>query len=215
MMGSSLVELGHTKVLAQAKLLSNSNEVQVDTGVLQINCQAVAHFGMPSAPTVQSLDGRAPSSNSTSRDQVAYLQGQLYTAMVPAIRNLQDYHKIVISVDITILQNDGALLTACCAAATLALCDAGVELYDLVTCGQVVVLKDIILADPTLEEEQEASSRLVLALCHNDVTFWRQSGVIPPEAMETCQEACRTLHLLLRNHLIQKINGHVTRKESQ
>lgn len=120
---------------------------------------------------------------------------------------------MVLQVEITVLQNDGSLLSACIAASTLALMDARVELYDIVTCCQVVVINNgdgqspILLADPTLAEEEAANATVTLALMPNwkEVTLWQQSGrPVPPAAMDLCRDGCRTLLRFLRQHLMDK-----------
>jgi len=201
--GSSLVELGHTKVLAKVSIGTDGNHSQVDTGVLQIRVDQVANFGMPPASTVSALDGNVKRSNSQTHQ--VDMEARIHAALLPAL-NLTEFPKIVLQVDITVLQNDGSLLSAGMAATTLALLDAGVELHDLVTCCQVVVIGKDLLADPTLEEEQAADATVTLALMPNwkEVTLWQQSGPAPAAAMDLCRDGCRTLLRFVRQHLIDK-----------
>mmetsp|Transcript_1996 Transcript_1996/g.3110 ORF Transcript_1996/g.3110 Transcript_1996/m.3110 type:complete len:281 (+) Transcript_1996:197-1039(+) len=216
--GSSLVELGHTKILCHVSLGVDGNHAQVDSGVLLVRVSQAANFGMPPPSAVSTLDkGVARSNNKAAMSQSVDMEARLHAALLPAL-NLADYRKTVIQVEVVVLQNDGSLLSACLLAATLALCDARVELYDVVTCCEVVVvaaeessegaLKLSLLADPTLAEEEAALAKLTLAIMPNwkEVTLWQQSGAIPDldAAMTLCRDGCRTLQRFLRQHLMEK-----------
>lgn len=200
--GSSLVELGHTKVICQVSVGADGNHALVETGVLQIRVVLVAGNMAPQS-TVSTLDGNVRK-QSLQTAQVD-MEARIHAALLPAL-NLADYPKAVIQVELTILQNDGSLLSAGLMAATLALTDARVELYDIVTCCEVVVIGDNLLADPTLAEEQAASAKVTLAIMPNwkEVTLWQQSGPAPTDAMNLCRDGCRTLNRFLRQHLMEK-----------
>jgi exosome complex component MTR3 len=210
--GSSLVELGHTKILCKVSIGTDGNHSLVETGVLLIRVDLIANFGTPPHPTVSSLDGNIKRQSHVTAQ--VDMEARIHTALLPAL-NLADYPKAVIQVDITILQNDGSILSASLLAATLALADARVDMYDLVTCCEVVALQDgDLLADPTLAEEQAASSKMALAIMPSntwkEVTLWQQSGPAPSVAdgmdamMNLCRDGCRTLHRFVRQHLVEK-----------
>jgi exosome complex component MTR3 len=215
--GSSLVELGHTKILCHVSLGVDGNHAQVDTGVLLVRVSQAANFGMPPPSAVSTLDKGVSrnNSNKAALSQSVDMEARLHAALLPAL-NLADYRKTVIQLEIVVLQNDGSLLSACLLAATLALCDARVDLYDVVTCCEVVVVgatdsdssELIFLADPTLAEEEAASAKLTLAIMPNwkEVTLWQQSGAVPDldSAMNLCRDGCRTLQRFLRQHLMDK-----------
>lgn len=149
----------------------------------------------------------------------ADLSARLHAALAAAVP-LQQYPKCAILVKITILQDDGSILPACITAASLALVDAAVEVYDVVTACSVAVVqteqedKIEVWADPTLEEEMDPStlSVMTLAILPNwkHVTIWEQYGPQPlsPDlanrTMEICRDGCRTMHLFMRQHLIQQ-----------
>ena len=210
--GSSLVELGHTKILCKVSIGTDGNHSLVETGVLLVRVDLIANFGMPPQPNVSSLDGNIKRQSHPAAQ--VDMEARIHTALLPTL-NLSDYPKAVIQVDITILQNDGSILSASLLAATLALADARVDLYDLVTCCEVVVLRDgDLLADPTLAEEQAASAKLTLAIMPSnswkEVTLWHQSGPAQSVAdgmdamMNLCRDGCRTLHRFVRQHLLDK-----------
>mmetsp|Transcript_15925 Transcript_15925/g.24117 ORF Transcript_15925/g.24117 Transcript_15925/m.24117 type:complete len:270 (+) Transcript_15925:174-983(+) len=208
--GSSLVELGHTKVIAHTSITTDVNHAQVDTGVLQICCKQLLDFGMPVQSDVSTLDGRHQSNKKKNNvSQQLHLEDCLQTALTQTLR-LEDYPKTVVGVELTVLQHDGSLLSACLAAATLALADARVQLYDLVTCCQVAVVLEedgtqSLLADPNFEEEQAAIATVTLAIMPNwkEVAMWQQSGSAPQSAIDLCHDGCRTMHRLLRQKLLE------------
>lgn len=224
--GSSLVELGHTKVLGQLAISTDGNHALVETGVLLVRVNQVANLALPSSysSTVSSLDV-AHNNNSTTTNRKPQsaqggsvdLEARIHTALLPAL-HLVDYPKTVLQLDITVLQNDGSLLSASLLAATLAMADARVELYDLVTCCEVVVMNcastatgDVgdgnagtnheLLVDPTLEEERAASAKITLAIMPQwkEVTLWQQSGCVSSsmaaaqqgKAIEEAMKLCR------------------------
>ena len=225
--GSSLVELGHTKVLGHLTISTDGNHSLVETGVLLVRVNQVANLALPSSSssTVSSLDVSHNNNNNNSRKSHSAqgssvdLEARIQTALLPAL-HLADYPKTVLQLDITVLQNDGSLLSACMLAATLALADARVELYDLVTCCEVVVvvlMKDNqgahgtttnpnssshfeLLVDPTLEEERAANAKITLAIMPQwkEVTLWQQSGAVSSsmaeqqgQAIEEAMKLCR------------------------
>jgi len=208
--GSSLVELGHTKVLGKLSITTDGNRSQVDTGVLQIRVEQLPHLGMPLESNVSTLDGRPQNTSKVNTTQQLHLESRLQAALTPALR-LEDYPKMVLQIELTVLQHDGSLLPVCMAAATLALADARVEVYDLVTCCQVAIMpKDddgdqILLADPTFSEEQAAMATVTLAIMPNwkEVTMWQQSGPTPQDAIDICLDGCRTIHRILRQKLLE------------
>jgi ribonuclease PH len=237
--GSSLIELGHTKVLCQViapttttttAMMTGSGreELHMDHGTLICNVQ-YAPFGYPvdqlvaaSATPVQSSslssnDGLTSGQiRSTILGREADLSAQLNLAL-EAVVPLQHYPKCAIHIQVIILQDDGGILPACMTAASLALVDAAVEVYDLVACCTVAVLHQnnnnnnnstIFLADPDATELQMADANMTLALLPNfkQVISWSQTGRLSPsdanQAMELCRDGCRTMHRFARQHLV-------------
>lgn len=68
---------------------------------------------------------------------------------------VQLYPRTVINVTIHILAQDGGLYSACVNSATLALLDAGIAMYDYVSCIGVCMAGNNPLLDPCNKEEQE------------------------------------------------------------
>ncbi|KAL3943715.1 MAG: hypothetical protein SGBAC_002222 [Bacillariaceae sp.] len=239
-LGSSLVELGHTKVLCEVNAVPTAVIVDQDKSSLQCQVQFAKHMGknaiLERLYMVSPLDNSNNNSNNASNNTAdsfsigklqnattqleAELAQELTTALQPALV-LAALPKCAISVQATILQDDGSVLSTCIAAATLALMDAQVEMTDLVTSCTVAVLvlpgsssssssssheeeEYIFLADPTQEEMIQAQAIIVLAMTpnHKEVTLWRQSGRLTSDmanqAIELCRSGCRTMHKFMR-----------------
>lgn len=124
------------------------------------------------------------------------------------------------------MQGGGSDFPACVTAASLALADAGVEIYDLVSsCSVAVVRKEnygiqinncdsfYLLADPTDEETQKADGIVTLSILPNwkEVTLWDQTGRLPAhlssEALELCRDGCTTIYEFMRQCLVRPPNS--------
>lgn len=68
-----------------------------------------------------------------------------------------------------VLQDDGSALSAAITCAGLALADAGIPMYDVITASTVGIIQDKFLLDPTSAEED---------LCNYGVTSGEEHGVI-------------------------------------
>lgn len=246
--GSSMVELGSTKVLCQVigpvssdhlPPSLSSSALSMDEGTLLVDVK-YAPFGYPASflaeSTVSTLDGQGPGGSSSSSNKPSSilttetdLSSRLLSAIAPVVP-LQQFPKCAIVVQVTILQDDGGVLPVMIVAASLALADANLELYDLVTACSVAVIqsppdqppsddpssnaKELVLlfADPSLEEihHDHTTAYMTLALLPNwkEVTVWEQSGRLSPAmanaAMELCRDGCRTLHRFMTEHFRDK-----------
>lgn len=224
--GSSHVEIGHTKIIckvlgpltAGSPHIPSGVSINMDQGVLHWDVRYAAHVGIPVSSlltaSVSSVDQSDPyismgKVNSWISARETDLAARLSSAMEAAIP-LKQYPKTVLVVQITILQDDGSVLPACISAASLALADAVVEMYDLVTACTVARVQEELLVDPTTEEMQQADALVTIAQLPNwkEVTLWEQSGRLTPEqtnqAMDLCRQGSHTLHKFLREHLVDR-----------
>lgn len=238
--GSALVELGHTKVLCQVfgpvtaapDLLPSSVPLSMDEGTLYYEVKYLPHVGYPTSTMVASsvsyIDQSSLFSYGRIHSQIMTretdLSSRLLSALTAAVP-LQQYPKCALVVRVTILQDDGSVLPVCVTAASLALANARVEMYDLVTCCSVAVVRNNddggdndkqsaqqhqLLADPDLEEERRADALVTLAILPNwkEVTLWEQSGKLSPavanQAMDLCRDGCRTMQRFTRDHLLEQ-----------
>ena len=223
-LGSSLVELGHTKVLCQITVVASA---EGEAGILVTKVKFAPHVGVNAisqrADAVSPLEstvsvGRLNSSTVTHENN---LSSQLHSSLVPAVM-LESFPKCALTIHATILQDDGSVLTACITAATLALADANVPVYDLVTSCTVAVIDEheksegdeswVYCVDPTEAETRQAGAVICLAMTpnHKEVTLWSQSGrltsTMANAAMELCRDGCRTMHKFMREVWIHKQN---------
>ena len=67
------------------------------------------------------------------------------------------YPRTVIDISLYIVAQDGGFLPACINAATLALIDAGISMYDYVSCCSTAMFGTDPLLDPCHSEEQDVS----------------------------------------------------------
>ncbi len=240
--GSSLIELGHTKVLCSvhgprpitsSSLTSGGGSSSTDfhsSGVLNCELRYAPMFGIhPETKVVMSatnLDGYSSTTtpggsgggNLSSKE--VELSSRLHDAISSSIP-LDLLMKSVVDVFVMVLQDDGSAFAASVMAATLALSDAGVEIYDLVSACSVAVvniprgLNDggdaspyLLLVDPAEDEILQAEGIVTLAMMSNwkEVTFWDQTGRLPPtiasEAAELCKEGCMVMSKFMRQCLI-------------
>jgi len=235
-LGSSLVEMGHTKVLCEVHISPNISVTDsVDTGSLQCLVKYLPSVAVDQVSqrsrAVSALDNTTVSAGKLNQEvslQESGLSHQLTSALLPVIP-LEHFPKCTVVVKVTILQDDGSCLSAAITAATLALVDARVDLYDLVTsCTVAIVQKDehdnndnndnenddnncVYLVDPSEEETTGAQAIICLAMTpnHKEVTLWSQSGRLSASmashAMELCRDGCRTYHKFLREAWISRL----------
>ena len=241
--GSALVELGHTKVLCEVlgpttvpQQNTTTSPATMDEGTLECHVTYVPHVGYPLTALVgatasslsdNSAQPQQPSigrMNTQIGAQEKELASQLVGSLSAAVP-LAAYPKHWIILQITVLQDDGSVLSACTTAASLALVDASVEVYDMVTSSTVAVIvphttntssrsnstrnaPPLLLADPTYAEVAQADAVVTLSLLASwkEVTLWNQSGRLSSatanEAISLCRDGCRTMHKFMRNALL-------------
>ena len=118
---------------------------------------------------------------------------------------LEKYPKAAIDVHIFVLESSGGVVGTATTCASLALADAGVELFDMVAgCSAAVTAQEGILLDPSKEEEARAGNSLFVAYMPalNEVTQVSQSGKMEHarvlEGIESCVEGCTKIHALMK-----------------
>ncbi|TDH70164.1 hypothetical protein CCR75_003988 [Bremia lactucae] len=133
-------------------------------------------------------------------------------ALAPAVM-LHKLPKCVLSVFVTILEDDGGALAAAINCTSLALADAAVEMYDLVTASSASIVNGAVVLDPSREEELRGDATMVLAYMPSmgRVTYMLQAGKIVhtqlQEAVDLCTDACRGVtRSLLTASLVQALS---------
>ncbi|KAL6053255.1 Exosome complex component MTR3, variant 2 [Balamuthia mandrillaris] len=91
---------------------------------------------------------------------------------------LDTFPKAEVDVFALVLQADGSALSAAITAASLALADAGIEMYDLVPACSIASVGSVIVLDPSGVEEKHQRSSLTLAYMpsQEQVTQMLQKG---------------------------------------
>lgn len=155
--GSSIVELGHTKVICNvqgprplsASSVSGSNVLNdgsaISTGRLHCQIRYASDFTsnmqyntLKQATQLDKLSS-VTSANVNVNAQETDLSLKLHDALAPSLP-MHLFMKNVVDVFVLVIQDDGAVFPACLMAASLALADAGVEVYDLVSSFSIAVV---------------------------------------------------------------------------
>ncbi|KAK7091090.1 exosome complex component MTR3-like [Littorina saxatilis] len=145
------------------------------------------------------------------------LSTQLLEALEPAVR-LDSFPKSQVDVFVTVLENDGSALSAAITCASLALADAGIEMYDLVVACTARIHGTSILVDPSFSEENlktvsgekpggqvtlgfMPSLRQVSALCYHGDTDLD----VLSQATQRCQDTCHKLYQVVQDTLVKSV----------
>lgn len=148
---------------------------------------------------------------------------QLLEALEPAVC-MHKFPKAQVDIYVTVLQNDGSALAAAITCASVALANAGVEMYDLVAGCSVRIADDLVLVDPS--EEEEYKSRDDNPVNHGSVTVGFMPSLnqvsaitskgeiefeVIKKAMNQCVSVCQTLYPILQKCLndsvLEKLNN--------
>ncbi|KAJ3369223.1 hypothetical protein GGF31_005505 [Allomyces arbusculus] len=133
----------------------------------------------------------------------------LEDALAPAIV-FESFSKAAVDVFVTVLEDDGTLaaVAAGVSAASLALADAGIEMYDLVAACTAGFVDDMVVMDLTATEEKLRKGSMLLAYMSslNQVSQVIQTGSVgattAEEAMDFCIDACAEIHTLMSEALV-------------
>ena len=187
--GSSYCEMGNTKVVCAVygpRDIEQRDEFQMKG---KIKCD------LKFAPF--SCKKRKQHVPSMEEEDMSDIVTQALTASVC----LHRFPKSQIDVYITVLDNDGSVLSAALMAASLALADACIDMYDIITaCTVRVNGKDSFLIDPTALEEYEPRSKgndqnnglITVALLPtiNQVSALLSVGSMKSDVVSSATETC-------------------------
>lgn len=132
---------------------------------------------------------------------------------------LESFPKSQMDIYINVLQGSGDVLSASIVAASIALADAGIEMYDLVSACSVSFDKYNFALDPSIEELNPNTSAGSLTIGYlpslNIISCLTQSGKIDADAnsvgIKTCLEGCIRIHKVMQDCLV----AGVERKKQQ
>lgn len=137
----------------------------------------------------------------------------LYESLQPAVC-LQKYPRSQVEVSVMVLENSGSVLAHAVTCASLALADAGIEMYDLVLGCSLRQDGDSYVVDPTLSEETSCSSGgggLTVAFLPslNQISGLQSDGEMSEETLaagvRTCMEGCYKLYPVIQQALTQAV----------
>lgn len=142
---------------------------------------------------------------------------QILEALEPAVC-LHKFPKAQVDVLVTVLENDGSVLSAAISCASIALADAGIEMYDLVVGCSARIYGEKILLDPCLSEEYSTESQgpssngniaVGLMPSLNQISVLTTKGEISfqqiNQAIQLCVEYCQKLSPVLQHSLAKSV----------
>lgn len=129
-------------------------------------------------------------------------------AIEPSVR-LCSFPKSIVDLNVLVLENDGSVLAASCVACSVALANAGIEMFDLVSACCVAKVNGVMIVDPTAEEEKMATGGLVVGMMPSlsEITQLYQFGELSQEdiisALGLCEDGCGQIYKLMKQNLIE------------
>ncbi|CAE1138284.1 MTR3 [Acanthosepion pharaonis] len=143
---------------------------------------------------------------------------QLLEALEPAVC-LHKFPKAQVNVYATVLENDGSALAAAITCASVALAYAGIEMYDLVLSASLRLAGDIVLLDPSENEEfkpqmdlQVNNGSLTVGYMPslNQISALTSSGEcqldVLTKAIKLCIENCQKVYPVIQHCLMKSKN---------
>ncbi|KAK7488954.1 hypothetical protein BaRGS_00019758 [Batillaria attramentaria] len=195
--GSAYAEFNRTKVICAVEDFQMQGQITCEVKFATFSCQM----------------RRQPVQDNQEKD----MSTQLLEALEPAVC-LHKFPKSQVDVYVRVLENDGSALSAAITCASVALADAGIEMYDLVVGCTAKLHGQTILVDPTVSEENAPSTgagkpggQVTLGLMpslhqvsalafHGDVDF-----DVLSQAVQTCQDSCQKLYPILQQTLVKTV----------
>lgn len=135
-------------------------------------------------------------------------------ALLPALK-LEEFPNAVIDIFIEVIQADAGTRCAGICGASLALADAGIPMYDLVSAISVGKVGDKIVVDLNKAEEdyEDGSADMPIAILprNNEISLLQLDGNLEikeiKQAIELAQKACQQIYELQKKVLKEKYNG--------
>ncbi|XP_013876053.1 exosome complex component MTR3 [Austrofundulus limnaeus] len=200
--GSAYIEAGNTKLMCCVygpRETERKDETDMKCGRLSTDMR-LAPFSCPVRGSW--IQG------SQDRD----LCVMLYESLQPAVC-LHRYPRSQIEVSVMVLENGGSVLAHAVTCASLALADAGIEMYDLVLGCSLRQDGDSYVVDPTYSEETGCRSGGGLTVAFlpslNQISGLQSDGEMSEETLaagvRTCMEGCYKLYPVIQQALIQAV----------
>lgn len=162
--GSAYIELGETKVTVA---VFDPREIPKQN---KYNTQGELYCDFKFSPFA-CVRRRPPISDSDEKS----LARAMHRALMPAVCR-QEFPNFQVDVFANVLEDDGSALAAAITAAGLALADAGIPMYDIITATNCGLLDDKLLLDPTRAEEDLCVANVCSRVHHGLITMARLSN---------------------------------------
>lgn len=206
--GSAYLELGKTKVIVSIfdpREIKNQNKYS-NSGELYCDFKF-----SPFA----SIKRKPPQTDSDEKS----LSLALMRALLPAVCR-HEFPNFQVDIYANIIQDGGSCLSAAITCAGLALADAGIPMYDVVTAATVGILNDKILLDPTNMEEDlclqgtDSEEHGIVTMArlstHEQISELWQSGFMTLTTLKSVNqlliESNKALVPIIKQNLVKKIN---------
>ncbi|XP_048886536.1 exosome complex component MTR3 [Brienomyrus brachyistius] len=210
--GSAYIEAGNTKLICSVfgpREAERKDEAGASSGRLLCDLR-FAPFSCPNR------GAWIPSSEDKDTAQ------GLLEALRPGVR-LHRYPRAQIEVNVLVLENDGSALAHAITCASMALADAGIEMYDVVLGCSLRRDGNSFLLDPTLQEEtageRGAQGGVTVALLPslNQVSGLQADGDMREdtmaEAVRACMEGCHKLYPVIQQALLRAVRKRASPSE--
>ncbi|KAJ7947830.1 Exosome complex component RRP41-like [Quillaja saponaria] len=196
--GSAYAEFGNTKVIVSVFGPRESKKAMMYSGIGRLNCN-VSYTTFATLVRGQGSDQKEFTST-------------LHKALEGAIM-LETFPKTTVDVFVLVLESGGSDLPVVISCASLALADAGIMMYDLVTSVSVSCLGKNLVIDPILEEEsyQDGSLMITCMPSRYEVTQLTVTGEWSTakisEGMQLCLDASSKLAKIMRSCLKEVVTA--------
>ncbi|XP_035275711.1 exosome complex component MTR3 [Anguilla rostrata] len=206
--GSAYIEAGNTKLICSVygpRETERKDETDMNSGRLLCDFRLAPFSCQKRGAWIQ---------GSEEKD----LSHALLEGLRPGVC-LHKYPRSQIEVNVMILENDGSVLAHAVTCASMALADAGIEMYDLVLGCSLRQDGDTYLIDPTFPEESgswvtsngenQGSVTVALLPTLNQVSGLQSDGEMREdtlvEAVRVCIEGCHKLYPVVQQALIKSV----------
>lgn len=130
---------------------------------------------------------------------------------------LEKLPKSVIDIYIIVLESDGGILNSCITCASLALADAGIEMFDLVPSVSIGINNNVILLDCVEQEEDNNECTITVAFMpsFNEITQLFEFGHVDydllQQATDLCIDSCAKIYQIMKKALQPRQHTHINK----
>lgn len=170
----------------------------------------------------------ATNRRATKNDVEKSLALSLKRALLPAVCRYA-FQNFQVDIYVNVIEDDGSVLAAAITAAGLAISDAGIPMYDIVTSTTVAIVDNQILVDPTKDEEEVCTSvdldqehgLIVMSSLHSleQVSELWCCGLMKSETVsrltEVLREHNKQIVPIIQQILVNKVKNSIDHNEEQ